>query len=278
MRLPAAMITVWFAGSPAFAQEPRDLAEKKLKDGLALQEQGRRDEALAAFQEAYRLFAAPKILFRIAAVYEEQGRYVQAIEAYQQVARDAGSSGEAELSAQARDRAGQASMKVGLIVVEAPDGTAIRVDGEDYGRLPAAANLRVAVGSHRVELTLASRGRFETLVDVQPRERTTVRVPETAWQRSPSSPPIIAPIPYRSTIPTQSEPPLVESASEAAPERPFYKKWPFWVAVGAVVAGGVVAAVVLARRDSGTESVDCASVPSASFKLDLATGSSRACP
>jgi tetratricopeptide (TPR) repeat protein len=37
---------------------------------------------------------------------------------------------------------------------------------------------------------------------------------------------------------------------EPAPAPPFYKRWPFWTAVGVVVAGGVVLGVVLASRKS----------------------------
>jgi hypothetical protein len=37
-------------------------------------------------------------------------------------------------------------------------------------------------------------------------------------------------------------------------ERPFYKKWPLWVGIGAVVVAGGVTAAVLATRGGGASS------------------------
>jgi hypothetical protein len=43
---------------------------------------------------------------------------------------------------------------------------------------------------------------------------------------------------------------LVAAPTAPEPAQPpaFYKRWPFWTAVGAVVAGGVVLGIVLSRH------------------------------
>lgn len=57
----------------------------------------------------------------------------------------------------------------------------------------------------------------------------------------PTAAAVVAPAPDTNVLvsPPPSEPP---------PSGAFYTRWPFWVAAGAVVAGGVVAAVLLSNR------------------------------
>lgn len=66
-------------------------------------------------------------------------------------------------------------------------------------------------------------------------------------------PPALLPL---SPSPSPSSPPLMEprvTASLGAPVTPLWRKWPFWVGVGAVVVGGTVAALVATRGQGGDE-------------------------
>jgi hypothetical protein len=87
---------------------------------------------------------------------------------------------------------------------------------------------------------------------------------------SPGPPPAEAPpaapvvVPSPSPPPPPSAAPAVESAAPSVPlltetapppepsHRPIWKRWWFWTGVGAVVAGGVVAAILLSRPQTVT--------------------------
>jgi len=90
---------------------------------------------------------------------------------------------------------------------------------------------------------------MEALRDEQARAAAPPVVPP------PSPPPALPPAPS----PAASDPMMLTangSASKPAGEAPVYKRWWFWTAIGAVVVGGVVTAVVLS---SGTSRPACSS-------------------
>ena len=71
---------------------------------------------------------------------------------------------------------------------------------------------------------------------------------------APSMVPAPVPAPVQNTTmvatPPSNESNVLVTAPSSEPPKsdPFYKRWPFWVATGVVVAGGVVAAVLLSSR------------------------------
>lgn len=56
-------------------------AKELYENGAALYEEGRYEEAILAWEEAYRLSSRPVLLFNIANAYERLGRYDEAIDA-----------------------------------------------------------------------------------------------------------------------------------------------------------------------------------------------------
>src|SRR5262249_54867086 len=70
-------------------------------------------------------------------------------------------------------------------------------------------------------------------------------------------PPPTAPPPVGSTPAILTTSPAREPAAEGAPS-PVYKRWWFWTAIGAAVAGAAVVGVVVARRG---EIGDCRDIP-----------------
>jgi tetratricopeptide (TPR) repeat protein len=70
---------------------------------------------------------------------------------------------------------------------------------------------------------------------------------------TPAVPTASAPVPASSASVEQSNVLVSPPATEPPPSAPFYKRWPFWVATGVVVAGGVTAAIVLGSRGSNLD-------------------------
>ena len=62
-----------------------------------------------------------------------------------------------------------------------------------------------------------------------------------------------APAPLAAAPPAATAPVALVGEGTPPPdaERPLYKRWPFWVGAGAVVAGAVVLGIVLASSNSG---------------------------
>jgi tetratricopeptide (TPR) repeat protein len=133
---------------PAKAQ-----AQATLREGNVALEQGRADEALAKFTEAYRLFPSPKIHYNIgqahslipgheAQAYEEMLRFL--IEA-----KDADSS----LRAAAESLRAQLKPKVGMVTVVAePADADLVVDDVNHGKTTREAVTVLGVGTHRLAL------------------------------------------------------------------------------------------------------------------------------
>ena len=66
--------------SPAHAREDADSQARALyRQGDRLYVQGKYEQAIAAFQESYRLSSRPLILYAIANTYERMGRYEEAL-------------------------------------------------------------------------------------------------------------------------------------------------------------------------------------------------------
>lgn len=81
---PLLLLTLLAAVAPeARAQDATAEARAKelYENGAALYEEGRYEEAILAWEEAYRLSSRPVLLFNIANAYERLGRYDEAIDA-----------------------------------------------------------------------------------------------------------------------------------------------------------------------------------------------------
>ena len=143
--------------SPMAAAEPIDSAKSKaqatLREGNVALEQGRAEEALAKFTEAYRLFPSPKLHYNIgqanslipgheAQAYEEMLRFL--IEA-----KDA----DANLRTAAESLRAQLKSKVGMVtVVTEPADADLLIDGVDVGKTAREAVRVLGIGTHRLAL------------------------------------------------------------------------------------------------------------------------------
>ncbi|MEK6607460.1 MAG: hypothetical protein AABZ30_07350 [Myxococcota bacterium] len=77
--------------APAAAND-KDAARAKLADGIGLYDRGDFAGALAAFEEAYRLYASPKLLVNQATCHAKLGRPVEALALYERFLADPGNA------------------------------------------------------------------------------------------------------------------------------------------------------------------------------------------
>lgn len=142
--------------APAAAPEPTpeqtEAARAAYARGQALFAQGKYADARAAFQEAYDAIPNPIVLVSIGECQLRLGNYEDAYEAFK---------GYLEGRPDAPDRADVEAkladieaMPATLVITTAPAGAAVRVDGQDTGKV-TPSELSLPRGPHTLELTLA---------------------------------------------------------------------------------------------------------------------------
>jgi hypothetical protein len=184
---------------------------------------GKFDDALAAYQAAYETKPLPGFLFNIAQCHRNLGNHERALFFYRRYLA---------LDPQTANRA---------VVEQLIDET------EKRREAAAAANA------------------------VTPPSATLAPPPATAQPVAPAvaappvaaAPPVLAaaePSPPSSPLPPsdhsvvqaaepEPRPTFVQASSSASPgDRPLYRRWGFWAAVGAVVAAGTATAILLSHR------------------------------
>lgn len=138
--------------APAAAQDAREQARENFNAGVASFEANNFEQALASFQEAYRLAPHPSVRVNMANCYERLNRPLEAIfhfERFLSEATDAQPAQRREVQ-QALDglraRVGEVTLRI------APDGALVRIDESEVRRAPIMSSIRMVSGSHVVEV------------------------------------------------------------------------------------------------------------------------------
>jgi hypothetical protein len=159
---------VWLAG-PAGGQadEKKDRAKAKFKEGMALVAEEDYPGALAAFEESYRILPKPSLLFNIGMCQKALYRYVDSITTFQQFINESGDKAKPEMLDAAREALIEMDQLVGkLQVVDAPQGAEVLVDGKPVGKAPFKAPVMLDPGQHAVQVSLAGHRTLRTDVTV----------------------------------------------------------------------------------------------------------------
>jgi hypothetical protein len=165
------------APSSATALSPEETARARqlFEAGVTHYEAGRYIDALQQFQEAYRIKPHPLVRVNIANCYDKLDRPVEAIENFEAFlavpAGDAAQRDEVRAALkELQKRVGQVAFKV------TPDGARLVIDDRDERRAPINEPVRLSVGRHRVTISLAGYETALRAVDVKPQETETLRV------------------------------------------------------------------------------------------------------
>lgn len=229
MRVRLGLLAVCLAltsAAPAGAAEGNE--DDLLREGVALREAGRDEEALTLFARAYAVRAAPRARAQMALAEQALGRWVAARAHLQEAL--ASQDPWVEKNRAALEGALRAvESHVGFLDVrgDAP-GAEVRVDGERVGTLPMAAPVALEVGDHALEVTAP--GRYPAARRVRVEGGAVSRESVRLAPRGEAS--------AAGAAATQTAPPT-EVSSPPSPLRVLG-----WVGIGlggALVAGGAVA-------------------------------------
>ena len=132
-----------------------DMARKRFQEGVKLFDQGKFEEARAAFLQAYALKKHPAVLLNLAQSELRSDHPVEAARHFSEFLRDNPGADAAERKA-AQEGLTAARAKTGRIEVQVNvPGADVLIDGELVGRAPLPEAVDVAPGARKVEARLA---------------------------------------------------------------------------------------------------------------------------
>jgi hypothetical protein len=244
------LLSVFVSATPARAAEN---ADELLRDGIALRRAGRNEEALPKFERAYRLAPSPRAIAQVGLCKQALGLWADAEEALDEALRAPPDQWMSKNRPAIEQALITAREHIGRVeVVGEPAGAEVLVAGRLRGKLPLPAPVHVNAGTVDIEVRSDAYESVLRTVTVAPAGFQTVVVHLHAKNEGGGAvagdlgrvPP--PPVSSGQPPPLVAKPDGAGTSDEAAP-RPLWKRGWFWGAVGAVVVGGVVTAVLLNR-------------------------------
>lgn len=156
----------------AEARKLLEVGDRHIRRGERLQRRGRGESATRAFQQAlesyekaYELVPNPSIFFAIAGAEEKLERWLDAVEHYRKVVREADSETLRMQGAQ-RITALERHVAVAVFVVQ-PEGAEISIDRELQGQAPLDGPVYLEPGDYRVTVTAPGYTPYEAEITVE---------------------------------------------------------------------------------------------------------------
>ena len=219
--------------------EDQAVAKERFQRGVSEYESGQYGEALADFQEAYRLKPHPLVRVNIANCYDKMDRPVEAIFHFELFMSS--KQGSAEQRAEIKEALKGLRKRVGKLVLSVtPDGARITIDESEERRAPVMEPITLKAGLHEVSVALEGYETLKRTVNVAPESSTelTLRLtrpatavlapapmptPEPAAEPAPEPAPVAAAEPAADTVeqPAAQATPIEEAPPEAIrPDEP----------------------------------------------------------
>lgn len=148
-------VLVWTNSGMAASPSSSLMAEEHFRLGVRHYQEGRYDESIAEFANAYEISHDYHHLYNLAQANAARWKPVEALEIFERYLRD----GESAISAQRRTLVEQAialqRARIGWLELRvSPNGAVVRVDGKAIGRSPIVEPVPVVIGEHVVSVSL----------------------------------------------------------------------------------------------------------------------------
>lgn len=187
----------------AQANEEKAKAGALFKEGNALRAEKKYPEALAKYQEAYRLFKSFKIELNAALTLHEMGRLAEAAEAYERFLWSGKNKIEVSVWQLTRDKLTALQVNLGMLRVRALNQEAVVVvDGLVRGKVSKPWPTYLLPGEHTLKVRIPDEDSFETKIDL------VAGVKKHVWAG-----------PTEKSLPKPVEPAATESEKSTAAEK-----------------------------------------------------------
>jgi tetratricopeptide (TPR) repeat protein len=210
------------SAAPAASAKDKAAARALLREGTRLFSKGKHQDALDRFNRAYALFPSPKLLYNIAQANRELGHPVEALAAFEGFLAQVDKP-PARLAADVRRSVAELQAQLGELQIQVDvTGAEVSLDGKPLGVAPLSDSVWVTPGAHEIAARKDGFLPAKKAVDARAggAEQVAIKLPPLMKVAAVSTEP----------IPPHAVPPI-------------YKRTWFWVAVGAAVVAGTVAAV-----------------------------------
>lgn len=278
------------------APDPSVEARERFMAGAELFDEERFDAAAVEFERSFALRPVPVVLFNLAQCYRRLLRHDDAIEAFRRYLALGGASIAADRRRGVEQEIATIEAQTGAVALDvSPAGARVSIDGRPAGAAPLP-ELRLAEGHRALRIEAEGHVTIEDELVVVGRERRRVEVrlaaldtaatlrldvtpPEarmmidgldvgsgTTERRVPSGGHVVEARleghrPYLASVELAERQELaLHLQLEVERAREVTEEWWFWTTIGVVVAGGVVAGVVLA-----TNPIEAAPIPGRSL-------------
>jgi hypothetical protein len=208
----AALSTVLVLAPREGWADVRAEARNRLVQGGEFLKRGQFEDALARFQEAYRLVPSPKIQYNFGLAYRGLGRKADALEAFERFLAEAPDATKETRQNAARERAQLVGQITTLEVKVDLPGAEIFVDGRSYGTTRSTP-IYLDPGPHQLMVEKSGEGpAYNERINASPGQRISVmaRLARTASAEPPplhDPQPAPAPRPVIETLPPRGDPP-----------------------------------------------------------------------
>jgi hypothetical protein len=235
-------LSVLSAQQPVWAQSAQEkaMARSLFEEGVSLADQAKWPEAVDRFQRAQAIKPTPGVAFNLASALAETGKVIEASEMLESLVRDPTTP--PELKSECEVKLTQISARrayLTLQVQDAPSEGRVEVDGHDWPRAAWGVASPMDPGPHVIVGKTGGAEAARSEVELAAGERREVSL---SWPKpvvaGPTKAAAAAKAPQAPSEPTHDD-----------RKRPLYKNWILWTCTGAVVAGGVIAAVLLTNND-----------------------------
>lgn len=175
--------SMMFVSLAAAAQTADELAKKnalqRFEEGVVLVDKGQYEEARLKFVQAYAVIQKPTLLFNLAVTEQKTNRAPSAAGHFRKLLKDPTTP--ANLRTKAEKMMAEIAPTLAHVVVTAPDGADVSVDGAVVGRAPLEDPVDVTPGAHDFGIRLQDR-HVESHRDMKPgdEQRIELRFVDTA--------------------------------------------------------------------------------------------------
>jgi hypothetical protein len=210
---------LWSAIPTAASAQDEDQAHAKerFERGVTEYEAGQFTEALADFQEAYRLKPHPLVRVNMANCYDKLDRPVEAIFHFELFMSS--QQGKPEQREEVKEALKSLRKRIGkLLLSVAPDGARVAIDAVDERRAPIMEPMVLKAGPHEIVVSLDGYDTLKRSVDVKPENSTelTLRLTRPDALAAAAVPAPVAAAPEAAQAPDSQ--PLAQSDQRAAPQ------------------------------------------------------------
>jgi hypothetical protein len=172
-------LALLLAVSGSAAADAQGEAKKHSKRGVELMKEQQFEEATIEFKRAHELHPELKYLYNLGQAYAAVGN--RPVEAFDWLARyleEGGNKVPAARRAEVQEEIARQRARIATITVRVvPDGASVRLDGkQDLGKAPLASPVRVALGTHQINVSLDGYQAEQVTVEVAGEEKKAVEI------------------------------------------------------------------------------------------------------